>query len=99
MQTILIKPIVTEKSMADAGKGRYLFAVAEGATKDAIKKYINQRFSVHVTQVTTSVVKGKRKRIGARRQEVHGSVWKKATVRVKKGEKIGLFEGAEEEKK
>lgn len=99
MQTVILRPIITEKSMADAGKGRYLFAVSEDATKKDIKKYVNQKFNVHVMHITTSVVKGKRKRVGARKQEVHDSVWKKAVVRVKKGEKIGLFEGGDEEKK
>jgi len=100
MQNTLLRPIITEKSMADAGSGKYLFAVSRSASKTLIKKIINDTFNVHVTQVATSVVKGKRKRIGQRRQEVTDAIWKKAIIWVRTGEKIGLFEsGGEEEKK
>ncbi|MCL5438388.1 MAG: 50S ribosomal protein L23 [Patescibacteria group bacterium] len=92
LQNILIRPIVTEKSMADAGTGKFTFEVAKEADKGMIKKAVENKFKVNVVSVSTSIVKGKKKRQGNRRKEVLGSSWKKAIVRLKTGEKIGLFE-------
>ena len=100
MNTIVIKPLITEKSMADVVRGKYAFVVAKDASKAAIKAAIKAQFNVTVVSVATSVQKGKTQRVGVRRVEVDRASVKKATVTVKKGDKIGLFEpGGEEEKK
>jgi large subunit ribosomal protein L23 len=100
MNSILIKPLVTEKSMNDVSKGKYSFVVAKYASKSAIKAAIKAQFHVTVVSVATSVQKGKTQRVGIRRTEVDRSSVKKATVQLKKGDKIGLFEpGGEEEVK
>jgi large subunit ribosomal protein L23 len=97
---IIIKPLITEQSMKSVDGGKYSFAVARFASKTAIKAAIKKLFGVNVVSVATSVVKGKTKRVGAKRQEIKQSLWKKAIVTVKKGEKIGIFEpGGEEPKK
>lgn len=97
---IIVRPLVTEKSMTDVSKGKYTFAVAKSATKSAIKHAIKNKFNVTVSSVATSVIKGKSQRVGARRVEVAKPEWKKATVTLKKGDKIALFEpGGEEAKK
>ncbi len=94
MQTVLLKPLVTEKSMHKAGEGKYTFIVARFARKQAIKEAIEKKFSVHIVSIMTSVVKGKTKRTGQKRIEVKNSPFKKATVGLLSGEKIGLFEVA-----
>ena len=101
MNNIVIKPLITEKSMSDVAKGKYAFVVAKDASKAAIKAAIKAQFNVHVVSVATSVQKGKTQRVGIRRIEVGKQAMKKATVTVKKGDKIGIFEpgGGEEEKK
>jgi len=100
MKSVLVRPLVTEKSMADVAKGKYSFVVARRATKSEIKYAIKTQFNVTVATIATSVIKGKTQRVGIRRQEVDKPEWKKATVTLKKGEKIALFEpGGEEEKK
>lgn len=101
MNIVIVKPLITEKSMADVAKGKYSFVVAKSATKSAIKYAIKTQFNVTVASIATSIMKGKTQRVGIRRQEVDKPEWKKATVILKKGEKIALFEpgGAEEEKK
>ena len=97
---IIIKPLITEQSMKAVAAGKYSFVVARTADKGAIKKAVNQLFGVTVTAVSTTVVKGRTKRVGQKRQEITQSAWKKAVVTVKKGEKIGLFEpGGEESSK
>jgi large subunit ribosomal protein L23 len=101
MNSVLIRPLITEKSMTDVAKGKYSFVVAKSATKSAIKYAIKTQFSVTVTSIATSVIKGKTQRVSIRRQEVAKPEWKKATVTLKKGEKIALFEpgGGDEKKK
>lgn len=97
---VIIKPLVTEKSMDDVTKGKYTFIVDRFATKPVIKQAIKDMFKVTVVSVATSIVKGRSKRVGMRRQEVSTAAYKKATVTLKKGEKISLFEpGGGEEKK
>ncbi|MGI8419677.1 MAG: 50S ribosomal protein L23 [Candidatus Levyibacteriota bacterium] len=96
---IIVRPLVTEKSMTDVSKGKYTFMVAKSATKSGIKHAIKGKFNVTVSSVATSIVKGKSQRVGARRLEVAKSQWKKATVTLKKGDKIALFEPGGEEKK
>jgi len=98
---IIIKPLITEKSMSDVKKGKYAFVVAKDASKSAIKAAIKALFGVTVVAVSTSVQKGKMQRVGIKRIEVGKSALKKAMVTVKKGEKIALFEpgGEEKEKK
>ena len=100
MNSILIKPLITEKSMNDVSKGKYSFVVAKDASKGAIKAAVKAQFNVTVISVATSVQKGKTQRVGVRRTEVDRSEVKKATVQLKKGDKIGIFEpGGEEEVK
>jgi large subunit ribosomal protein L23 len=94
---IIIKPLITEQSMKAVDTGKYTFAVVQFASKIAIKNAINELFGVTVVSVATSVVKGKTKRTGAKRQEVRQSIWKKAIIKLKDGEKIGLFEPGGEE--
>ena len=89
---VIIKPLITEQSMKGVDSGKYSFVVARFASKTAIKSEIRKLFGVNVVSVSTSIVKGKTKRVGAKRQEVKQSIWKKAVVALKKGEKIGLFE-------
>ena len=100
INTVIIKPVVTEKSMQSSGPAKFTFMVDAFATKTDIKNALKEAFGVHAVSVSTSKIKGKRKRIGARRVEVQEQSAKKATVQLRKGEKISLFEsGTDEEKK
>ena len=92
---IIIKPLITEKSMQDAAFGKFTFVVAKTANKEAIKKAISEKFNVHVIAVATSIMKGRQKRVGKRRTQTTESSWKKAIAKVKKGEKIDLFDVGE----
>lgn len=97
--SILIRPIITEKSMDEAGRGRFTFVVAKNATKPEIKKAIEGQFKVNVISVATLVSKGKRGRAGKRRTEVVYTPFKKAIVGLKEGQRIDMFEVQEGEKK
>lgn len=89
---ILIKPIITEKSIQDAAQSWYTFAVAKAANKGEIKKAVEGQFKVSVLAVKTLTAKGKSKRVGRRRQEIKQSPWKKARVKLAPEQKIDLFE-------
>ncbi len=90
--SVLISPLITEKSMIDAGNGKFTFRVYKTANKTEIKKEVEKNFSVNVTHISTSILKGKSTRVGMRRTEKELSDTKKAVVTLRKGEKIGLFE-------
>lgn len=96
---IIVRPVITEQSIAEAGKGKFTFIVAKNANKDAIKIAVEKQFDVHVTDVTTQILKGKRARFGKRRIETRITPEKKACVTLKKGEKIALFDIAKGEEK
>jgi len=89
---VIIKPIVSEKSMKNASDGKFTFHVAIKADKRMIRKAIEDKFKVNVVQISTSIVKGKKVRAGTRRIEVAKTPWKKAVVTLTKGQKIGLFD-------
>lgn len=92
MANVIVSPLITERSMALAQTGKYTFVITKQATKPEVKKAVEKLFNVHVQKVLTVITKGRTKRVGKRREEVHLQPLKKAVVEVKKGEKIALFE-------
>ena len=91
-QDIILKPVITERSMDNLQLGKYTFKVAKNATKPEIKKAVEKLFGVEVAKVTTINVKGKLKRVG--RYQGMTSSWKKAIVTLTEGSKaIEFFEG------
>ncbi len=92
MRDVIIGPIITEKSMQDAGQSKFTFKVARSCDKGMIKRAIEEKFKVKVLRTFVSIVKGKRNRIGKKRMEVSMTPWKKATVKLEKDQKISLFE-------
>ena len=89
---IVIRPIITEKSMAGIPNMRYTFAVAKAANKIEIAKAVESAFDVKVAKVNTINVRGKMRRQG--RFEGYTPSWKKAIVTLKKNSKpISFFEG------
>ena len=89
---VLIEPWVTEKSHTMMESGKYVFKVVSGATKTDVKKAIEGIYGVNVEKMAVVSVSPKTKYFG-RRKGVKGG-FKKAIVTLKKGESIGLFQGA-----
>ena len=89
---IIIRPIISEASMAGVGNKVYTFEVARDATKISIRKAVEEVFKVKVVKVNTINMKPKEKRMG-----VHvgrRSDRKKAIVRLtEKSKVIEFFEG------
>ncbi len=88
---IVIMPLVSEKSTnLRADQNKYVFRVDKKANKLQIKKAVEGLFKVKVEEVTTMMIHGRPKRLG--RYEGRRPDWKKAIVKLKKGEAIELFE-------
>jgi large subunit ribosomal protein L23 len=95
---ILLRPLLTEKSVGLARRSKYCFHVGLAATKVEIGRAVEKAFpGTKVARVNTLHLKGKTRRIsGYRRRggrsEGVTSNWKKAIVTLKEG-KIPFFEG------
>ena len=89
---IIINPLYSEKSLALAGTGCYTFKVANNANKYHIKQAIKDLFDVEVTEVATLKVKGTLRTLGKRRTKVMSSTYKKAFIKLKKGQKLTVFD-------
>ena len=88
---IIKVPLVSEKGTnMRVNENKYVFKVAKEANKLEIKRAVEELFKVKVEDVTTMMMHGKPKRLG--RFEGRRPDWKKAVVRLKKGETIELFE-------
>ena len=71
--------------------GQYTFFVSRDLNKYAIKKLIEETFSVHVTNVKTINVKGRMKKtVSGRMKQIKSK--KKAIITLKDKEKIDLFD-------
>ncbi len=79
-QDIIIRPIITERSNAEAGEGKYTFQVARGASKPEIRVAAEKLFGVKVLKVNTINYDGKTKRQGATSGKTPS--WKKAVVTI-----------------
>ena len=91
---IIIKPIITERSMEDMADGKYTFQVDKRANKTEVKKAVESIFGVKVEKVNTMNMLGKLKRQGA--TSGRRPSWKKAIVKLTEDSKtIEFFEGME----
>ncbi len=92
LHKIIIAPSITEKNTSlRMNENKYAFEVAKQATKPEIKKAVEQLFDVKVESVNTVTVRGKERRMG--RYSGYKSDWKKAIVKVQKGQTITQFGG------
>ena len=91
LHDILLRPVISEKSVAQTERNNYTFAVARDANKFQIKAAVEAEFKVNVLGVRVVNVKPKQKRRGRR---TLGMVpgWRKAVVTIAAGQKIELFE-------
>ena len=90
-RSVILRPLLTEKSYATIQDKKYTFIVAKDANKTEIKLEIEKRFDVQVEKVNTLNCHGKLKRMG--RTQGYTSDYKKAIVTLKKDSKgIAFFE-------
>lgn len=88
---ILVRPVISEKSVAQTERNNYTFAVGRDANKFQIKAAVEAQFKVTVVGVRVMWVKPKQKRRG---RQTLGTVpgWRKAVISIATGQKIELFE-------
>ena len=92
---IILRPVISEKSMDQSTVNKYTFAVADEANKLQIKAAVEELFKVTVLSVNVLTSKRKEKSRNRRRgrQVGYTSPWKKAVVTIKAGDSIEFFEG------
>lgn len=95
--SLILKPIISEKAMAQTSQRKYVFEVPMSSNKIEIARAVNDAFKVSVTDVNTTIIKGKTKRLrgvmGRRIDRKH------AVVSLKKGDSIKALTPEVEEKK
>ena len=95
---IVLRPVISEKSIDESNRGKYTFAVHPDANKIQIKAAIEELYKqekVTVVSVNVLTAKAKEKTRGTRRGRIvgHTSSWRKAVVTLAPGQKITFFEG------
>ena len=86
-----IKPVLTEKSLDEAKKGKYTFYIPRNLTKFQIKKLISDAFGVNVVRVRTINKRGLIRKTN-QGKKVSRPASKKCIVTLKDKEKIDLFD-------
>jgi len=88
---ILLRPVISEKSLRLADEGKYTFIVAPGTHKTQIRQAVEATFNVKVTGVNTV------NRVGKRRRTRFGygkrADTKRAIVSLAAGDRIEHFGG------
>ncbi len=90
---VIVRPLVTEKSVMQTASSQYCFEVDAKATKRHVRTAVEEIFKVKVLRVNTVAVRGKHKRDVRRKTAkptVKKSDWKKAVVTLREGDKIEL---------
>ena len=91
-RSILLRPVISEKSYALMDNHTYVFVVDPRASKIEIRAAVEEAFGVRVASVNTMMRKGKRKK--QRRVATFGKRpdTKRAIVRLVGDDRIELFE-------
>jgi large subunit ribosomal protein L23 len=92
-RSVIIRPIVSEKSYALLAANKYTFRIHPNAHKTQVRQAVEEIFGVRVTDVATMSVKSKPKRRGYTSGRTRS--WKKAIVQLHPEDSIELFEGQE----
>jgi large subunit ribosomal protein L23 len=86
IKTILIHPIISEKSVRDKENSKYIFKVSADSNKSEIKKVVEEKFKAKVKKVNIINVPSKNRKLG--KYSGRTSQWKKAIVTLGKGQTI-----------
>ncbi|MDR0500705.1 MAG: 50S ribosomal protein L23 [Coriobacteriales bacterium] len=89
VRQVILRPIISERSVDMIADNRYTFEVAKQASKIEICQAVEKIFDVKVTKVNTMNVSGKPKRV--RHAKGVTRSWKKAIVTLREGDAIEAF--------
>src|SRR5436190_15467853 len=98
LSDFIIKPVISEKSYAEAKADKYTFVVVRHEKKTDIKNDVEKLFGVTVKGVFTANVRGTKVRNTKRGRHTIDTTYKKARVLILKGQKINIFEENEDKK-
>ena len=84
---IVLRPVISEKSMDQTQRSKYTFAVHDDANKLQIKEAVETLFKVKVRSVTTQNYDGTARRVRSKLPGLTAG-WKKAMVRLVDGQTI-----------
>jgi large subunit ribosomal protein L23 len=93
-RSVIIRPVVSEKSYSLLDHGVYTFIVAPDANKIEIRNAVEAIFGVNVVKVNTLNRPGKRKRNRGRATFGKRADTKRAVVTLATGQSIPIFEGS-----
>jgi len=89
--TVLMRPLVTEKTAQMSDQNVMVFEVARGSNRIEIKNAFNELYGIVPVRVNVMNMRGKRVafgRTGGKRKD-----WKKAIIALPKGVNLDIFEG------
>ena len=89
IENVIVRPLITEKSMEGLAEKRYVFEVERSATKADIATAVEKMFGVQVKSVNTINMKKKPKRLGVHMG--YTGEWKKAIVTLTEESKTIAF--------
>ncbi len=87
-KAVIVRPIITEKASVLGSEGKYAFRVAEGVSKQDVRKAVEKHFKVHVEKVNMVRIPSKVRMRGAIAGRI--SSFRKAYVFLREGESIDL---------
>ena len=87
---ILVRPLITEKTMKLVEEGKYTFEVKQGSNKVEVQKAVEELFKVEVTAVNMMNTLRKKRRVG--KYEGLRPAVQKAIVTLAEGQKLDVFE-------
>ncbi|NTU74137.1 50S ribosomal protein L23 [Candidatus Roizmanbacteria bacterium] len=90
INTIITKPLITEKATGLAAQSVYTFEINKNATKNQVRDLVEKMYGVEVKKVTVATREGKVRRVGKKQLRRKEEDRKIAYVTVTKG-KIDLF--------
>ncbi len=93
-RSVIIRPVVSEKSYALLDQGVYTFIVSPDANKVEIRHAVESIFGVNVVKVNTLNRPGKRKRNRGKATFGKRADTKRAVVTLAVGQTIPIFEGS-----
>ncbi len=85
----LHSPHITEKATNLASKNKYVFKVKDDATKNEIRKSIEDVYGVNVVNIKVINISSKKRRLGRTTGVKKG--YKKAIIQLKEGQKIEVL--------
>jgi len=91
LSNLVIKPVVTEKSIALAGQGKYVFEVDLKANFGNIKKEMKKLFNVDVIGTRSIILPGKKRRIAKTPRFKKTAMRKKMILTLKEGQKLDVL--------